>query len=80
MPGTLMLLDIWKDGRCCLRAPVARELMAILKSQERDLSWFDYSYPGDLSSDARSCCSHEEGSGGAWLIESGGLTYAVLRS
>ena len=81
MPGTLMLLDIWKDGRVLLtRASWRRELMAIVgkEAKERDLSWFDYSYPGDLSSDGKKLLFDEEGSGGGLAYsKSGGLTYAV---
>jgi Tol biopolymer transport system component len=81
MPGTLMLLDIWKDGRILLtRASWRRELIGIMstESHERDLSWFDYSYPADLSSDGKLLLFDEEGSGGGLSYsKSAGLTYAV---
>jgi dipeptidyl aminopeptidase/acylaminoacyl peptidase len=81
MPGTLMLLDIWKDGRVLLtRASWRRELMAMVgkDAKEQDLSWFDYSYPGDLSDDGKTLLFDEEGSGGGLAYsKSGGLTYAV---
>ncbi|MFI5113332.1 MAG: protein kinase [Terriglobales bacterium] len=81
MPGTLMLLDIFKDGRVLLtRASWRRELMAIVgkDAKEQDLSWFDYSYPGDLSDDGKTLLFDEEGSGGGLAYsKSGGLTYAV---
>jgi len=81
MPGTLMLLDIFKDGRVLLtRASWRRELMAIIgkDAKEQDLSWFDYSYPGDLSGDGKTLLFDEEGSGGGLAYsKSGGLTYAV---
>jgi Tol biopolymer transport system component/predicted Ser/Thr protein kinase len=81
MPGTLMLLDIWKDGRVLLtRASWRRELVGILSAEtkERDLSWFDYSYPGDLSADGKTLLFDEEGSGGGLSYsKSGGLAYAV---
>jgi hypothetical protein len=54
--------------------------MAIVgkEAKERDLSWFDYSYPGDLSSDGKKLLFDEEGSGGGLAYsKSGGLTYAV---
>ena len=81
MPGTLMLLDILKDGRVLLtRASWRRELMAMVgkDAKEQDLSWFDYSYPGDLSDDGKTLLFDEEGSGGGLAYsKSGGLTYAV---
>ena len=81
MPGTLMLLDIFKDGRVLLtRASWRRELMAMIgkDAKEQDLSWFDYSYPGDLSADGKTLLFDEEGSGGGLAYsKSGGLTYAV---
>ena len=52
MPGTLMLFDIFRDGRILMgRASWRRELMGttIEGGKERDLSWLDYSYPADLS-------------------------------
>ena len=81
MPGTLMLLDIWKNGRILMtRASWRRELIAITgkESKEKDLSWFDYSYPGDLSANGKTLLFDEEGSGGGLAYsKSGGLTYAV---
>src|SRR5690348_7662415 len=81
MPGTLMLLDIWKNGTILMtRASWRRELIAISgkEAREKDLSWFDYSYPGDLSADGKTLLFDEEGSGGGLAYsKSGGLTYAV---
>jgi Tol biopolymer transport system component/predicted Ser/Thr protein kinase len=81
MPGTLMLLDIWKDGRVLLtRASWRRELVGILSNEakEKDLSWFDYSYPADLSADGKTLLFDEEGSGGGLSYsKSAGLAYAV---
>jgi len=81
MPGTLMLLDIWKDGRVLLtRASWRRELIGIMSTEahEKDLSWFDYSYPADLSTDGKVLLFDEEGSGGGLSYsKSAGLTYAV---
>ena len=54
MPGTLTLLEIWRDGRVLLtRASWRRELLGRSTGEvrERDLSWLDYSYPADLSAD-----------------------------
>jgi Tol biopolymer transport system component len=81
MPGTLSLLDIWKDGRILLnRSSWRRELIGLLPgaSRERDLSWLDYSYPGDLSADGQTLLFDEEGVGGAMAYtKTGGLSYAV---
>ena len=67
MPGTLSLLDIWKDGRILLnRASWRRELdrAAARRERERDLSWLDYSYPADISADGKTLLFDEEGVGG----------------
>ncbi len=80
MPGTLMLLDIWKDGRALLnRASWRRELTAVSNDgKERDLTWLDYSYPADISADGQTLLFDEEGGGGSLAYgKSGGLSYAV---
>jgi dipeptidyl aminopeptidase/acylaminoacyl peptidase len=81
MPGTLSLLDIWKDGRILLnRASWRRELIGLLpgEKKERDLSWLDYSYPTDISADGKTLLFDEEGGGGGLAYsKSAGLTYAV---
>jgi len=81
LPGALMLLDIARDGRVLLmRASWRRELMGLVgaESKERELSWLDYSYPADLSSDGKTLLFDEEGGGGALdYSKSGGFTYAV---
>jgi hypothetical protein len=62
------------------RASWRRELIGILgdKAKEEDLSWFDYSYPADLSADGKTLLFDEEGSGGGLSYsKSAGLTYAV---
>jgi Tol biopolymer transport system component/predicted Ser/Thr protein kinase len=81
IPGTLVVFDIWHDGRVLLaRAGRRRELMALYAGQtkERDLSWLDYSYPADLSADGKTVLFDEEGVGGG--VKYGNaqeLTYAV---
>ncbi|HEX6880908.1 MAG TPA: protein kinase [Terriglobales bacterium] len=81
-PGALMLYDIWPDGRVLLaRVSWRRELMMTTAgvTKQQDLSWFDYSYPGDLSSDGKTLLFDEEGSGsGLAYSKSSGLTYAVF--
>jgi serine/threonine protein kinase len=81
LPGALMLFDIFKDGRVLLmRASWRRELVGITEGEtrQRDLSWLDYSYPAELSSDGKTLLFDEEGGGGSLAYsKSGGLSYAV---
>jgi Tol biopolymer transport system component len=81
IPGTLVLFDIWHDGRVLLaRAGRRREVMALYQGQTkaRDLSWLDYSYPADLSADGKTVLFDEEGVGGGVQYGSAQeLTYAV---
>jgi Tol biopolymer transport system component len=81
MPGTLMLFDIFHDGRILLgRASWRRELMGTVAdgSKDRDLSWLDYSYPADLSNDGKTVLFDEEGvGGGARYGKTQELTYSV---
>ena len=73
MPGTLTLHDIRKDGVVLVtRESWRRELKGLPPgvSKERDLSWLDYSYPADLSTDGKTLLFDEEG-------EAGGSTYGV---
>jgi eukaryotic-like serine/threonine-protein kinase len=81
IPGTLVVFDIWRDGRVLLaRAGRRREVMARYggETKERDLSWLDYSYPADISADGKTVLFDEEGVGGG--VQFGNaqeLTYAV---
>jgi len=80
IPGTLILFDIWKDGRVLLaRASRRREAMGSAGgAKERDLSWLDYSWPADLSADGKTLLFDEEGVGGGVQYGKGQeLTYAV---
>jgi Tol biopolymer transport system component len=81
MPGTLMLFDIFRDGRILMgRASWRRELMGISSDsgKEHDLSWLDYSYPGDLSTDGKLVLFDEEGvGGGARYGKTQELTYTL---
>jgi len=81
IPGTLVVFDIWRDGRVLLaRAGRRREMMALSEGapKERDLSWLDYSYPADLSPDGKTVLFDEEGvGGGVQYGNSKELTYAV---
>jgi len=67
VPDTLSLHDIWQDGRVLLaRDTWRRELIGLAsgESKERDLSWFDYSFPSELSPDGKELLFTEEGEGG----------------
>jgi WD40 repeat protein len=81
IPGTLVLFDVWRDGRVLLtRAGRRREVMSLHEGEakERDLSWLDYSYPADLSPDGKTVLFDEEGAGGGVQYENQQqLTYAV---
>ncbi len=80
LPGALMLLDIAKDGRVLLvRASWRRELMGFgPDGKQRELSWLDYTYPGELSADGKTLLFDEEGGGGSLAYsKSGGYTYGV---
>jgi eukaryotic-like serine/threonine-protein kinase len=73
-PGTLTLHDVSPSGRVLLaRDTWRRELMALRagEAKERNLSWQDYSYPAELSSDGETLLFDEEG-------EAGGNNYAVF--
>jgi Tol biopolymer transport system component/predicted Ser/Thr protein kinase len=81
VPGSLVIFDIWRDGRVLLaRADRRREVMGLDPgaSKERDLSWLDYSYPADLSADGKTLLFDEEGiGGGVQYGDAQDLTYAV---
>ena len=67
VPDTLSLQDIWQDGRVLLsRDTWRRELIGLASgdSKEHDLSWFDYSYPSDISPDGKVLLFTEAGEGG----------------
>jgi eukaryotic-like serine/threonine-protein kinase len=81
LPGAVMIFDIFKDGRVLLmRASWRRELVGMISddSKQQDLSWLDYTYPSDLSTDGKTLLFDEEGGGGSLdYSKSGGLSYAV---
>jgi eukaryotic-like serine/threonine-protein kinase len=67
VPGTLMLQDIWQDGRVLLAKDAwRRELIGLVagENKERDVSWLDYSYPSDLSRNGKDLLFTEAGEGG----------------
>ena len=65
--GPLILQDISRDGRILLtRQDWRRELLGWHQgdTRELDLSWFDYSFPADLTPDGKLLLFDEEGEGG----------------
>ncbi len=72
-PGTLTLEDIFPDGRALLSSESVRVGMIGLgpgETKERDLSWFDWTVPRDISPDGKQVLFDEEG-------EPMGANYAV---
>jgi eukaryotic-like serine/threonine-protein kinase len=67
VPGELTLLDVDRDGNVLLTRGNDRAGMIGLtpgEAKERDLSWLDWSVPGDLSPDGRIALFSETGEGG----------------
>jgi Tol biopolymer transport system component/predicted Ser/Thr protein kinase len=67
VPGELTLLDVDRDGHVLLTRGNDRAGMIGLapgEAKERDLSWLDWSSPGDLSADGRTVLFAETGEGG----------------
>ncbi len=67
VPGELTLLDVDQAGNVLLTRGNDRAGMIGLapgESKERDLSWLDWSTPGDLSADGRTVLFAETGEGG----------------
>ncbi len=67
VPGNLVLHDIAPDGRVLLSREEARRLIVGVtpgSSQERDLSWLDWSNGRDLTPDGRWLLLDEQGEGG----------------
>src|SRR5262249_8666970 len=72
VPGALLLQDVSPDGRVLLaRENVRREVSGLLSgNDERDLTWLDWSFPTDLSTDGKTFLLEEQGEGG-------GASYSV---
>ena len=67
VPGELTLLDVRRDGNVLLTRGNDRAGLvgsAPNDSKEHDLSWLDWSVPGDLSADGRTVLFGETGEGG----------------
>ncbi|MEO7650231.1 MAG: WD40 repeat domain-containing protein, partial [Bryobacteraceae bacterium] len=65
--GTLVLQDISPSGRVIVKRDTMRSSMALSAPGEkgdRDLSWFDWTRPIDLSPDGKSVLFDESGEGG----------------
>jgi len=67
VPGELTLLDVRRDGNVLLTRGNDRAGLIGLgpgDAKERDLSWLDWSVPGDLSNDGKTVLFGETGEGG----------------
>jgi eukaryotic-like serine/threonine-protein kinase len=67
VPGELTLLDVGKEGNVLLTRGIDRAGMIGLapgETKERDLSWLDWSTPGDVSADGKTVLFTEAGEGG----------------
>jgi Tol biopolymer transport system component/predicted Ser/Thr protein kinase len=67
VPGELTLLDVDREGHVLLTRGNDRAGMIGLapgEAKERDLSWLDWSTPGDLSADGKTVLFAETGEGG----------------
>jgi Tol biopolymer transport system component/predicted Ser/Thr protein kinase len=67
VPGELTLLDVGKEGNVLLTRGIDRAGIVGLapgETKERDLSWLDWSTPGDLSTDGKAVLFSEAGEGG----------------
>jgi len=67
VPGELTLLDVDREGNVLLTRGNDRAGMIGVTpgdAKERDLSWLDWSVPGDLSADGRLALFSETGEGG----------------
>jgi Tol biopolymer transport system component len=65
--GDMSLLDVSRDGRTLLARQGNQREMRCLRpgeAQERDLSWLDWTYPRDISSDGNVILFDESGYGG----------------
>jgi serine/threonine protein kinase len=67
VPGSIILKDVFPDGRALLvRDSARRELAGLIAGEpkERDFSWLDWTNPGDISPDGSFFIFHEAGVGG----------------
>ena len=63
-PGRIWLRDIAPDGRLLVQQGIARRGMIVYLNsgqQERDISWLDFGYLRDFSSDGKTILFEEEG-------------------
>jgi len=66
VPGDLVLHDIYPDGRILITSDIERRGIIGLppgESQERDLSWLDWSFPQALSPDGKWLLFEEQAAG-----------------
>ncbi len=73
VPGTLTIFDVARDGRVLLiREGTRQEVKAFINGDThgRELSWFDFSLPAEISNDGKTLLFVEAG-------EAGGSTYSI---
>jgi hypothetical protein len=66
-PGNLQIQDSRSDGHILLtvgRTSPTLKGLAAGETEERDLSWLDWGYPGDISLDGKTLLFSEQGDGG----------------
>ena len=70
VPGGFVIQDVFRDGRALLMRDTERLSiwgLAPGETKERDLSWLEWSFPGDLSPDGKHLLLSEQGLGGGSL-------------
>ena len=75
VPGGSWLLDVSRTGRALLaHVSIRREIVGLApgETKERNLSWFDWSFPADVSSDGRTVLFDESNR----ITEAGYAVYA----
>jgi hypothetical protein len=67
LPGSVVLMDVFRDGRVLVQTQTRRrELNGIIDGEprERDFSWLDWTFPNDITPDGKTFLFHESGVGG----------------
>ena len=70
VPGGFVIQDVFRDGRALLTRDNDRRSiwgLAPGETKERDLSWLEWSFPGDLSADGKLLLFSEQGLGAGSL-------------
>jgi hypothetical protein len=67
LPGILTLHDVFRDGRVLLTLDNARREILVRRrgeTEERNLSWLEWSFPTAISDDGETILFNEQGAGG----------------